>query len=86
MSTETTCGLCFHSAPTENGVVTRTSVPPFFGFVRLFVRPFVRSASKMIVLMPRLRKRPRRGADRDRGGWKEGRKVAAISFSHAVLR
>ena len=47
--------LVFSLRPNRNGVVTRTSVPPFFGFVRSVVR----SASKMIVLMPRLRKRPK---------------------------
>ena len=53
-------GSCvFTPRPTENGgVVTRTSVPPFFGRVRSPARSSVGSASKMIVLMPRLRKRP----------------------------
>ena len=53
-------GSCvFTPRPTENGgVVTRTSVPPFFGRVRSPARSSVSSASKMIVLMPRLRKRP----------------------------
>ena len=68
-------GSCvFTPRPTENGgVVTRTSVPPFFGRVRSPARSSVGTASKMIVLMPRLRKRPPARPRERRAGGREGR-------------